>query len=86
VRHSLRPALVPVLTVAALQVGNLLTGALVVEQVFTRPGIGYLAVTAVRQRDIPLVQGVVVVFAAAYVLVNLAADLAAALADPRLRQ
>ena len=86
VRHSLRPALVPVLTVAALQVGNLLTGALVIEQVFTRPGIGYLAVTAVRQRDIPLVQGVVVVFAVAYVLVNLAADLAAALADPRLRQ
>jgi peptide/nickel transport system permease protein len=86
VRHSLRPALVPVLTVAALQVGNLLTGALVVEQVFTRPGIGYLAVTAVRQRDIPLVQGVVVVFALAYVLVNLAADLAVAFADPRLRQ
>lgn len=85
-RHALPPALVPVLTVAALQMGNLLTGAVIAEQVFTRPGIGYLAVTAVRQRDIPLVQGVVVVFALAYVLVNLAADLAAALADPRLRQ
>jgi peptide/nickel transport system permease protein len=86
VRHALRPALAPVLTVAALQMGQLLTGALVIEQVFTRPGIGYLAVTAVRQRDVPLVQGVVVVFAAVYLLVNLAADLAAALADPRLRQ
>ncbi len=85
-RHGLRNALVPVTTIAALQVGQLLTGTIVIEQVFTRPGVGYLAVTAIRQRDVPVVQGVVLVFVLVFVLVNLAADIAAGLADPRLRR
>lgn len=86
VRHGLRNAAAPVATIAALQFGQLLTGAIVVEQVFTRPGVGYLAVTAIRQRDVPLVQGIVVVFVLVFVAVNLAADLAAGAADPRLRR
>lgn len=86
VRHVLRNGLVPVTTIAALQFGQLLTGTIVIEQVFTRPGIGYLAVTAIRQRDLPLIQGVVLVFVVIFVAVNLAADLVAAAADPRLRR
>ncbi|HMS59403.1 MAG TPA: ABC transporter permease [Tepidiformaceae bacterium] len=85
-RHALRAALVPVVTVAALQVGQLLSGAVVVEQVFTRPGMGRLMVGAITGRDYPVVQGGLLVLVATFVLVNLAADILAGIADPRAVQ
>jgi peptide/nickel transport system permease protein len=83
--HALRCALVPVVTVAGLQFGALLTGAVVTETIFSWPGIGRLLIQAIRQRDYPVVQGVVLVIALTYVLVNLATDLLYARIDPRVR-
>ncbi len=83
--HVLRSALAPALTVVALQFGFLLGGAVVTESVFARRGLGKLAVEAIVWRDLPVVRGVVVFGALAYVLVSLAADLAQAWLDPRLR-
>jgi len=84
--HVLRAAVAPALTVTALQFGFLLGGAVVTESVFTRRGLGKLAVEAIVWRDLPVVRGIVVSGALAYVLVNLAADLAQAWLDPRLRE
>ncbi len=84
--HVLRSALAPALTVTALQFGFLLGGAVITESVFARRGLGKLAVEAITWRDMPVVRGVVVFGALAYVLVNLAADLAQAWLDPRLRE
>jgi ABC-type dipeptide/oligopeptide/nickel transport system permease component len=84
-RHAFRNALPPVITMVALQFGALLAGAVVVETVFSWPGIGRLMVDAIRFRDYPVVQGVVLCIALGYVAANLAADLACAWADPRLR-
>lgn len=83
--HALRTALVPVVTVASLQGGALLAGAIVTETVFAWPGLGRLMVQAIATRDYPLVQGCVLVLAAGYVLVNALADVLAARLDPRLR-
>jgi peptide/nickel transport system permease protein len=85
-RHALRNALLPVITISALQLGQLLSGAVVVEQVFTRPGMGREMVTAVLARDYPVVQGGLLVLVASFILVNLAADIAYAVIDPRVRQ
>lgn len=85
-RHVLPAAIGPALTVAALQFGFLLGGAVITESVFARRGLGRLAVEAIVWRDLPVVRGVVLVGALAYVLVNLAADLAQAWLDPRLRE
>jgi len=84
--HVLRAALGPALAVTALQFGFLLGGAVVTESVFARRGLGRLAVEAILWRDLPVVRGVVLVGALAYVLVNLAADLTQAWLDPRLRE
>jgi len=84
--HVLRSALAPALTVLALQFGFLLGGAVVTESVFARRGLGKLAVEAIVWRDLPVVRGVVVFGALAYVVVNLASDLAQAWLDPRLRE
>ncbi len=84
--HVLRSALAPALTVVSLQFGFLLGGAVLTESVFTRRGLGKLAVEAVIWRDLPVVRGVVVLGALIYVLVNLAADLAQVGLDPRLRE
>jgi ABC-type dipeptide/oligopeptide/nickel transport system permease component len=84
--HVLRAALAPALTVVALQFGFLLGGAVVTESVFARAGLGRLAVQAIMWRDLPVVRGVVLFAALAYVLVNLAADLVQAWLDPRLRE
>ena len=84
-RHGLRNALVPVITLAAIQLGDLLSGAVLTEQVFTIPGFGKLIVEAVFSRDYAIVQGVVLCTAAAYMLLNLLADVAYALVNPRLR-
>lgn len=83
-RHALRNALIPVITMAGLQFGSLLGGALVTEQVFAWPGIGTLLVNAIVSRDYPVVQGCILVIAAAFVLVNLAVDLLYSLVDPRI--
>jgi ABC-type dipeptide/oligopeptide/nickel transport system permease component len=83
--HALRNAVIPVVTVVGLQFGNLLAGAVVVETVFSRQGIGRLLVTAILGRDFPLVQGLVMFVATAYVLINLLVDLSYAMIDPRIR-
>jgi ABC-type dipeptide/oligopeptide/nickel transport system permease component len=84
--HVLRPALPTALTIVALQFGFLLGGAVITESVFARRGLGKLAVEAIVWRDLPVVRGVIVFGALAYVLVNLAADLAQAWLMPRLRE
>jgi peptide/nickel transport system permease protein len=84
-RHALRNALIPIITMGALQIGELLAGAVLTEQVFTIPGFGKLIVDGVFNRDFAVVQGVVLVTACAFILVNLLADLAYVLANPRIR-
>lgn len=85
VRHALKNALVPVVTIVGLQFGALLTGAIITETVFSWPGLGRLIIQGIRLRDYPLVQGGVLVIALTYVLLNLLADLAYAWLDPRIR-
>ncbi len=84
-RHALKNALIPVITMIGLQLGALLGGAVVTETIFSRPGVGRLAVDAILSRDFPLVQGTVLFGAVAYVLVNLAIDILYTLVDPRVR-
>ncbi len=84
-RHALRNALIPTLTLIGLQAGFLLGGAVVTEAVFARPGLGQLVVSAILWKDLPVIQGVVLLIAAIYVVVNLLVDLAALALDPRLR-
>jgi peptide/nickel transport system permease protein len=85
VHHGLKNAMVPFITLVALQIGSLLGGTLIVEVVFGWPGIGTLLADAVGIRDITLVQATVVIVAVAYVLLNLAADVLVAVIDPRVR-
>lgn len=85
VRHTLKNALIPVITIVGLQFGNLLAGAVVVETVFSRQGIGRLLVDAILSKDFPTVQGTVLLVALVYVLINLAVDLSYAAVDPRIR-
>ncbi len=84
-RHALRNALVPIVTLGALELGTLLSGAVLTEQVFTIPGFGKLIVDAVFNRDYAVVQGVVLVTASAYIVLNLLADVAYFAVNPRLR-
>jgi peptide/nickel transport system permease protein len=84
-RHALRNALVPVVTLGALELGTLLSGAVLTEQVFSIPGFGKLIVDAVFNRDYPVVQGVVLVTAGIYVGLNLLADILYVLINPRMR-
>jgi peptide/nickel transport system permease protein len=84
-RHVLRNALIPVVTVVGIQVGHLLGGTVVIEEVFSWPGVGSLVVRAILQRDYPVVQGVVLVLASFFVLTNLVVDVAYGFLDPRLR-
>jgi peptide/nickel transport system permease protein len=84
-KHALRNALVPVVTLGALELGTLLSGAVLTEQVFSIPGFGKMIVDAVFNRDYPVVQGVVLVTATVYVLLNLLADVLYVLINPRLR-
>jgi peptide/nickel transport system permease protein len=83
-RHALRNALIPVVTVMGLQFGALLGGAVIVESVFARSGLGRLAVAAVQSRDFPVIQGIVLFAAAVYALVNLSVDVVYLVLDPRI--
>jgi peptide/nickel transport system permease protein len=83
--HALRNALIPVVTTVGLQIGGLLSGAVMVETVFSRPGIGRLLIQAVQSRDFPLAQALVFLVAAFYVTVNLLVDLLYKFLDPRVR-
>lgn len=84
-KHALRSAFIPILTVVGLALALLLGGAIVTETVFALPGLGNLVVSAVLRRDYPVIQGALLVIAAVYVLVNLAIDLLYAVVDPRVR-
>jgi peptide/nickel transport system permease protein len=85
VKHALRNALIPVVTVAGLQLGQLLAGSIVLESVFALPGLGRLALGAIAARDLPVVQGVTLFVASCIVTINVAVDLSYAWLDPRIR-
>ena len=84
-KHALRNALIPVITVVGLQFGGMLSGAVITETVFSRPGLGSLIVKAILWHDYPLIQGAVLLTSATYVLVNLVIDMLYAWVDPRIR-
>jgi len=85
VKHALRNALIPIITVVGLQFGSLLGGAVLTETVFAWPGMGRLIVDSILARDYPVIQGTILIFGLLYILVNLAVDLLYAVIDPRIR-
>jgi peptide/nickel transport system permease protein len=85
VRHALKNAGVPIVTVIGIGVALLISGAIVTETVFAIPGLGRLTVDAILRRDYPIIQGVILLFSAVYVLINLLVDLSYRLFDPRIR-
>jgi peptide/nickel transport system permease protein len=84
-KHGLRNAMTPIITLGALEFGTLLSGAVLTEQVFSIPGFGKLIVDAVFNRDYAVIQGVVLFTSSVYILLNLMADMAYFLVNPRLR-
>jgi peptide/nickel transport system permease protein len=84
-KHALKNAFIPILTVIGMQVGFLLAGAVLVEMVFSWPGIGTLMVKGIQARDFPLVQGIILFVATSYVVINLLVDLIYAYLDPRIK-
>jgi peptide/nickel transport system permease protein len=85
VRHALRNALIPLVTIVGLQIGNLLSGAVVVETVFARQGIGSMLIKGIVQKDFPLVQGLILFIAVVYIVINIAIDILYGVIDPRVR-
>jgi len=85
IRHGLRNAWLPVLTLLGMQVGALLGGAVITETIFNWPGIGSLLVESIQRRDYPVVQACVLMISLAYVMINLITDLLYAWVDPRIR-
>ncbi len=85
IRHALRAALLPIITIVGLQMGSLLAGAVITETIFSWDGIGRLLVESIEKRDYPVTQACVLIIALSYVLVNRATDIAYRLADPRVR-
>jgi ABC-type dipeptide/oligopeptide/nickel transport system permease component len=84
-KHALRNAMIPVMTLIGLQFGALLAGAIVTETIFSWPGIGRLTVSAISNRDYPLLQGCILAIGLTYVLVNLATDVLYMVVNPRIR-
>lgn len=84
-RHGLRNALVPILTIVGMGLGSLLGGVVVIESVFAYPGLGRLAVFAIQRRDYPLFQGIILFLTSVYVIVNLVVDIVYAAVDPRIK-
>ena len=85
VKHALRNALIPIVTVAGIQIGQLMAGSIILETVFALPGLGRLALGAITARDLPVVQGVTLFVASCIVAINFAVDLTYAVLDPRIR-
>lgn len=83
-KHALRNALIPIVTLVGMQIGGLLGGAVVIEQIFSLPGLGQMTLTGINNRDYPVVQGCVLFIAVIYVLVNLVVDVLYAYIDPRI--
>lgn len=86
IRHALRNSMIPIVTIVALQVGNIMAGAVVIERVFTRPGLGRLVVDAIQNRDYLIVQSTLIILVVIFVGMNLLADLAYGFLDPRVRR
>ena len=84
-RHSLRNAMIPPVTLLGIQFGLLITGAVITEEVFARPGLGQLLLQAILAKDIPLVQALVVYMTAVYIFLNLIVDFTYGIIDPRMR-
>jgi len=84
-RHALKNAMIPVITVLALQFGSLLTGAIITEQIFSWPGLGRLLIQSINTRDYPQVQASILVIALTYIIVNFVSDLLYAVVDPRIK-
>jgi len=84
-RHTLRNAMIPIVTVAGIQIGQLMAGAIILESVFYLPGLGRLALNAISARDLPVVQGVVLFVASVIVAINVAVDILYGFLDPRIR-
>jgi ABC-type dipeptide/oligopeptide/nickel transport system permease component len=84
VKHLLRNALLPVITIMGLQFGSLLAGSIITETIFSWPGVGRLTVQAIQTRDYPLVQGCVLVVASGYLFINFLTDVFYSLIDPRI--
>jgi len=84
-KHAFRNAIIPVITIIGLQTGDLLAGAIIIENVFHLPGVGRLVFQAIGQRDLPVIQGVVLFIAFVIVIINFMTDLAYAYLDPRIR-
>ncbi len=85
-RHAMRNALIPIVTIVGLQAGRLLAGSVIVETVFARQGIGQLAIDSILTKDYPVVQGVILLTATAYVIANLLVDVSYGFLNPRIRQ
>jgi peptide/nickel transport system permease protein len=85
-RHALRPSSFSLITIVGIQLGNLISGAVIVESIFALPGIGTLLVASIHAREILMVQGIIVIMAIAYVTINLAVDILYGALDPRIRQ
>jgi len=85
VRHTMRNAAIPIVTLVALELGVLLSGAVIVETIFAWPGIGRLAVDSILARDFPVVQAIVFVASVIYIAINLLTDLLYTVIDPRIR-
>ncbi len=84
-RHALKNALIPVITMIGLQFGNMMGASVVIETLFARAGLGRLLVTSILQRDYPLIQGIIMVFGVIYIVSNLIIDILYSLVDPRIR-
>jgi peptide/nickel transport system permease protein len=84
-RHALKNAAIPIVTVVGLGLANLIGGSVITENVFAIPGLGRLTLDAILHRDYPVIQGVVLIFSAAYIAVNLIVDIVYTLLDPRIR-
>jgi peptide/nickel transport system permease protein len=84
-RHALRNSLIVVVTIVGLQLGGLISGAVVTEQIFGLPGFGKMTIDAVFQRDYPVIQAVALITAVGYVVINFAVDLLYSVVDPRIR-
>jgi peptide/nickel transport system permease protein len=85
IKHALRNALIPTITFIGIQFGTLLGGTVIIEQVFSWPGIGRLLIDAISQRDFPVIQGAVIILSFLMVLVNLLVDISYSFIDPRIK-